>query len=50
MQLPAGAYPVMSVENFTYKADQYTVFDEEDWKRTIPNGIEAPGLTHMISA
>ena len=40
----------MSVENFTYKTDQYIMCDEENLVRTIPNGIEAPGLTHMFSA
>ena len=37
----------MSVENFTYKAGQYIKRHEENWVRTIPNGIEAPGLTHV---
>ena len=44
MQLPAGAYPVMSVENFTCRADQYKMRDEGNCVCTIPNGIEAPGL------
>ena len=47
--IPAGAYPVRSVENFTWRVCVIQKFQALARScRTIPNGTEAPGLSTGI--